>query len=184
MMFTTCRKRSRSGNRQRPTICFAWVTEGWVANRLSGVSEIATPAPLDLEVTSGLPTMVRRRVFGGGCAGWRLTISLRCRRAAIHTGVFMERAERPAGGRSTGNLRPMKARIDAAGRVVIPKRLREHVGLAPGTEVDISVDGAALRLEAITSPGFDVDDGFRVVPSAGRLVTDAQIRTMRTVDQL
>lgn len=37
----------------------------------------------------------------------------------------------------------MKATIDAAGRVVIPKALRERAGLLAGTEVDFRfVDGA------------------------------------------
>lgn len=77
----------------------------------------------------------------------------------------------------------MKTTIDAAGRVVIPKRLREEVGLAPGAEVDISVDGAALRLETVTAAGFDDDDGFLVIPAGGRPVTDKHVREMRIADQ-
>jgi AbrB family looped-hinge helix DNA binding protein len=73
----------------------------------------------------------------------------------------------------------MKTTIDAAGRVVIPKRLRDEIGLAPETEIDISVDGAALRLETVTASGFDDDDGFLVIAATGRPVTDRQIREMR-----
>jgi AbrB family looped-hinge helix DNA binding protein len=39
----------------------------------------------------------------------------------------------------------MKATIDAAGRVVIPKSLREAIGLGDGGEVDIQlIDGALI----------------------------------------
>jgi AbrB family looped-hinge helix DNA binding protein len=78
---------------------------------------------------------------------------------------------------------PMKTTIDGAGRVVIPKRLRDEIGLAPGTEIDISVDGAALRLETVTASGFDDDNGFLVIPATGRPVTDEQVREMRLADQ-
>jgi AbrB family looped-hinge helix DNA binding protein len=36
----------------------------------------------------------------------------------------------------------MRTTIDAAGRLVVPKRLREELGFAPGTELDVrAVDG-------------------------------------------
>jgi AbrB family looped-hinge helix DNA binding protein len=40
----------------------------------------------------------------------------------------------------------MKASIDAVGRVVVPKPLRDALGLSPGTVVDISRYGAGLQL--------------------------------------
>jgi AbrB family looped-hinge helix DNA binding protein len=40
----------------------------------------------------------------------------------------------------------MKATIDAVGRVVVPKPLRDALGLAPGAVVDISRYGAGLQL--------------------------------------
>jgi AbrB family looped-hinge helix DNA binding protein len=40
----------------------------------------------------------------------------------------------------------MEATIDAVGRVVIPKQLREALGLRVGTKVDISFYGAGLQL--------------------------------------
>jgi AbrB family looped-hinge helix DNA binding protein len=40
----------------------------------------------------------------------------------------------------------MEATIDAVGRVVIPKQLRDALGLRTGTKVDISFYGAGLQL--------------------------------------
>ena len=40
----------------------------------------------------------------------------------------------------------MKATIDSVGRIVVPKPLRDALGLSPGTTVDISRYGAGLQL--------------------------------------
>lgn len=41
---------------------------------------------------------------------------------------------------------PMEAVIDQAGRVVVPKPIRDALGLLPGTRVDISPYGAGAQL--------------------------------------
>ena len=40
----------------------------------------------------------------------------------------------------------MEATIDSVGRIVVPKPLRDALGLAPGSTVDISRYGAGLQL--------------------------------------
>lgn len=40
----------------------------------------------------------------------------------------------------------MEATVDAVGRIVVPKPLRDALGLTPGTSVDISLYGAGLQL--------------------------------------
>lgn len=40
----------------------------------------------------------------------------------------------------------MEATIDQAGRVLLPKPLRDALGLLPGTKVDVSWYGAGLQL--------------------------------------
>jgi AbrB family looped-hinge helix DNA binding protein len=41
---------------------------------------------------------------------------------------------------------PVKATVDSGGRVLVPKPLRDALGLRPGTTVDISRYGAGLQL--------------------------------------
>ena len=55
----------------------------------------------------------------------------------------------------------MRATIDADGRLVIPKPLRDQLGFAPGTE---------LELEAV--------DGRLEVTVASRVLTAEQVRTL------
>lgn len=67
----------------------------------------------------------------------------------------------------------MEAIIDSGGRVVLPKQLRDALGLAPGTTVDISAYGAGLQIV----PGgrtarLERDDDGRLVARADTVVTD------------
>ncbi|HEY4089833.1 MAG TPA: AbrB/MazE/SpoVT family DNA-binding domain-containing protein [Bryobacteraceae bacterium] len=43
----------------------------------------------------------------------------------------------------------MRLAIDKAGRVVIPKPLREKLGLGPGDEVDVETVGESLTLRPV-----------------------------------
>jgi AbrB family looped-hinge helix DNA binding protein len=72
----------------------------------------------------------------------------------------------------------MKATIDKAGRLVIPKALRDQLGLGPG-EVDVTADGAALRVEPIAGDQVVERDGLLVVPASGTPVTDEMVRALR-----
>lgn len=40
----------------------------------------------------------------------------------------------------------MEATVDSVGRIVVPKPLRDSLGLTPGTSVDVSLYGAGLQL--------------------------------------
>jgi AbrB family looped-hinge helix DNA binding protein len=73
----------------------------------------------------------------------------------------------------------MRATIDAAGRLVVPKPLREQLGFAAGVELEMeAVDG---RLEVSVPSRVRVEDG----PQGARFVADdadtlsaAQVRTL------
>lgn len=46
----------------------------------------------------------------------------------------------------------MKTTIDKAGRVVIPKRLREELGLRAGQEIEVSVRDGNIEIEPVPTP--------------------------------
>lgn len=76
----------------------------------------------------------------------------------------------------------MKATIDKAGRLVIPKQLRDHLGLRPGT-VEVVADGAALRVEPIADAELGERKGRLVIPSSGFAIGDDAVRALRHADQ-
>jgi AbrB family looped-hinge helix DNA binding protein len=76
----------------------------------------------------------------------------------------------------------MKATIDSAGRLVIPKVLRDRLGLTPGP-VDVEADGADLRVRAFAGDDLDKADGLLVIPAHGMSLTDSDVRELRESDQ-
>ena len=76
----------------------------------------------------------------------------------------------------------MRATIDKAGRLVIPKRLRDDLGLRPG-EVEVRADGAGLRVEPLTEDSLQDRDGRLVIPATGAGVDDELVRALRDAGQ-
>ncbi len=67
----------------------------------------------------------------------------------------------------------MEATIDAGGRVLLPKALRDALGLTPGSRVDISVYGDGVQI----TPGgrtarLTREPGGRLVATSETVVTD------------
>ena len=76
----------------------------------------------------------------------------------------------------------MLATIDKAGRLVLPKALRDRVGLRPG-EVNVFAEGAGLRVEPIAGDVLEERDGFLVIPKTGVPIDDEMVRALRDADQ-
>lgn len=67
----------------------------------------------------------------------------------------------------------MEAVIDSGGRVVLPKHLRDALGLTPGTTVDISPYGTGLQVTpAGRTARLERDAKGRLVARADTEVTD------------
>ncbi len=77
----------------------------------------------------------------------------------------------------------MKATIDKAGRLVIPKPLRDHLGLLPG-EVEVAPDGTGIHIEPIANDELSEEEGGRLVIGAtGSRVDDDLVRAIRHTEQ-
>lgn len=76
----------------------------------------------------------------------------------------------------------MRATIDKAGRLVIPKPLRDHLGLRPG-EVEVTAEGTGLRVEPLAEQSLDERSGRLVIPAAGAHVDDELVRSLRDAGQ-
>jgi bifunctional DNA-binding transcriptional regulator/antitoxin component of YhaV-PrlF toxin-antitoxin module len=66
--------------------------------------------------------------------------------------------------------------------LVIPKALRDSVGLVPG-EVEITVDGAGLHIAPLAGDRLEDEGGLLVIPATDIDISDDLVRTLRDADQ-
>lgn len=66
--------------------------------------------------------------------------------------------------------------------MVIPKQLRDHIGLRPG-EVEVTVEGAGLRVEPLADDSVVERDGMLLIPAGGAEINDDVVRLLRHADQ-
>ena len=66
----------------------------------------------------------------------------------------------------------MEATVDAVGRIVVPKALRDALGLLPGSTVDISRYGSGLQLVPIGRTARLVDEDGALVATGSTTIDD------------
>jgi AbrB family looped-hinge helix DNA binding protein len=76
----------------------------------------------------------------------------------------------------------IRATIDKAGRLVIPKALRDRLGLRPGV-VEVVADGTGIRVEPLAEESLEEQGGRLVIPRSGTPLDDNTVRALRDADQ-
>lgn len=87
---------------------------------------------------------------------------------------------------ASGMMPPMLVGIDRAGRVVVPKEVRDRLSLAPDAQLELDIEGDSIRLTPVRQPSRSIVevDGWPVIaPAAGHTVTDADVQRWRDADQ-
>jgi AbrB family looped-hinge helix DNA binding protein len=77
----------------------------------------------------------------------------------------------------------MRTTIDKAGRLVIPRPLRDRIGLVGGGEVELQLDGAAIRVEPVPGTGLREEGGLLLIPPAGAPIEDSLVRELIDADR-
>ncbi len=77
----------------------------------------------------------------------------------------------------------MRTTIDRAGRLVIPRSLRDRIGLAGGGEVELELDGAAVRIEPVSGHDLKREHALLVIPATGTPITGAVVRELVDAEQ-
>jgi len=76
----------------------------------------------------------------------------------------------------------MRTTIDKAGRLVVPKALRDQAGITAG-EVELSLDGATIRVESVAGEELVEQGGLLLLPSGGPELDSDEVRELRLADQ-
>jgi AbrB family looped-hinge helix DNA binding protein len=69
----------------------------------------------------------------------------------------------------------METTVDSVGRIVVPKPLRDSLGLKPGTSVDVSLYGAGLQLVPAGRTARLEEVGGALVADSETVVTDEDV---------
>ncbi len=77
----------------------------------------------------------------------------------------------------------MRTTIDKAGRLVIPRSLRDRIGLGGGGEVELELDGAGVRIQPVPGTGLREDGGLLLIPAAGTPIYKSLVRELIDADR-
>ena len=77
----------------------------------------------------------------------------------------------------------MRTTIDKAGRLVIPRSLRERIGLGEGGVVELELDGAGVRIEPVAGTALREKGDLLVIPAAGTPITTNLVRELIDADR-
>jgi AbrB family looped-hinge helix DNA binding protein len=75
----------------------------------------------------------------------------------------------------------MMTTMDKAGRIVLPKKIRDELGFVPG-DITLTVQGASVVIEPPTGQ-LEEQDGHLFLASGGHSLTPDELRELRLADQ-
>lgn len=76
----------------------------------------------------------------------------------------------------------MQTTIDQAGRLVVPKELRDRLGITAGSRIEIREDGSGLRLDLIATD-LVIKVGNHLLIGGDVAMTDDDVRELRLGNQ-
>jgi AbrB family looped-hinge helix DNA binding protein len=77
----------------------------------------------------------------------------------------------------------MKTTIDRSGRLVIPRPLRDRLGLTQGGAVEVLVDGLELRIRPVPGTPLREEGDLLVVPRTGTPIDATAVREWIDADR-
>jgi len=77
----------------------------------------------------------------------------------------------------------MKTTIDSAGRLVVPKVLRDRLGLTPGSTVDVSPYGAGLQMVPVSRTARGRSVRGELVAESDTEITDDDVFAILDADR-
>lgn len=77
----------------------------------------------------------------------------------------------------------MKTTIDSAGRLVVPKVLRDRLGLKPGSTVDVSPYGAGLQMVPVSRTARIRTTRGALVAVSDTVITDEDVFALLDADR-
>lgn len=77
-----------------------------------------------------------------------------------------------------GTFFGMRTTIDKAGRLVIPRLLRDRIGLTDGGAVEVELDGAGIRIEPVVGGDLHAEGDLLLIPTTGAPIDAASVRDL------
>ena len=75
----------------------------------------------------------------------------------------------------TGKLFPMLVKVDSVGRILIPKAMRDELGLRAGATVDLSWYGAGIQIVPHGRTARLIDEDGRLVLTGSGTITEDDV---------
>jgi AbrB family looped-hinge helix DNA binding protein len=69
----------------------------------------------------------------------------------------------------------MKAKVDSVGRILVPKPLREAVGITPGSTVDVSRYGSGVQISPAGRVARLVEEDGVLVATGDATISDEDV---------